>query len=128
VALTVHVRGVLAPLRKAILDEADGIAQPWIESGALKALEAKEAFELLPNIAWTKGDAVQWIVEDVEARLGQPTWCVFFGDDVTDEDAFEAGSTDLSVVVGRRPSVARLRLDSPADVAAVLAGVDGGAR
>jgi len=47
---------------------------------------------------------------------------------VTDEDAFEAGSTDLSVVVGRRPSVARLRLDSPADVAAVLAGVDGGAR
>jgi trehalose-6-phosphatase len=49
---------------------------------------------------------------------------VFFGDDVTDEDAFEATSTDLSVVVGRRPSVARLRLDSPADVAAVLAGVN----
>jgi trehalose 6-phosphate phosphatase len=128
VALTVHVRGVSPPLRKAILDEADGIAQPWLESGTLKALEAKEAFELLPNIPWTKGDAVQWIVEDVETRLGQPTWCVFFGDDVTDEDAFEAGSTDLSVVVGRRPSVARLRLDSPADVAAVLAGVDGGAR
>lgn len=124
VALTIHVRGVSPPLRKVVLDEADSVAQPWLTSGVLKALEAKEAFELLPNIPWTKGDAVQWIVEDVETRVGQQTWCVFFGDDVTDEDAFEAGSTDLSVVVGRRPSVARLRLDSPADVAAVLAGVN----
>ena len=124
VALTVHVRGVTPRSRQAVLDEADLVAQPWIERGVLKALEANAALEFLPNIPWTKGDAVQWIVDDVEARLGRPTWCVFFGDDVTDEDAFEATSTDLSVVVGRRPSVARLRLDSPADVAAVLAGVD----
>jgi trehalose 6-phosphate phosphatase len=128
VALTVHVRGVAPLSRQAVLDEADVVALPWIERGVLKALEANEALEFLPNIPWTKGDAVQWIVDDVEARLGRPTWCVFFGDDVTDEDAFEATSTDLSVVVGRRPSMARLRLDSPADVAAVLAGVNGGSR
>jgi trehalose 6-phosphate phosphatase len=94
----------------------------------LKALNANEAFELLPNIPWTKGDAVQWIVDDVRTRTGRAVWCVFFGDDVTDEDAFEAMSTNLSVVVGRRPSAARLRLGSPADVAAVLAGVNGGGR
>jgi len=127
-ALTVHVRGVGPLSRQAVLDEADLVAQPWIEGGALKALEANEALEFLPNIPWTKGDAVQWIVDDVEARVGRPTWCVFFGDDVTDEDAFEATSTDLSVVVGRRPSVARLRLDSPAEVAAVLASVNGSSR
>jgi trehalose 6-phosphate phosphatase len=128
VALTVHVRGVEPLSRQAVLDEADLVVQPWIERGTLKALEANEALEFLPNIPWTKGDAVQWIVDDVEARVGRPTWCVFFGDDVTDEDAFEATSTDLSVVVGPRPSVARLRLDSPTDVAAVLAGVNGGGR
>jgi trehalose 6-phosphate phosphatase len=128
VALTVHVRGVAPPSRQAVLDEADVVAQPWLERGVIKALEANQALELLPNIPWTKGDAVQWIVDDVEARLGRPTWCVFFGDDVTDEDAFEATGTDLSVVVGRRPSVARLRLDSPADVATVLASVDPGGR
>jgi trehalose 6-phosphate phosphatase len=123
VALTVHVRGVAPSSKQAVLEEADLVAQPWLESGALRSMDAKEAIELLPNIPWTKGDAVQWIVDDIEARIGRPAWCVFFGDDVTDEDAFEATSTDLSVVVGRRPSAAQLRLDSPADVAAVLAGV-----
>jgi trehalose 6-phosphate phosphatase len=125
VALTVHVRGVSPSSRQAVLDRAKQVAQPWLQSGALKALDANEAFELLPNIPWTKGDAVQWIVEHVQARIGRPVWCVFFGDDVTDEDAFEAMSTNLGVVVGRRPSAARMRLDSPADVAAVLAGVNG---
>jgi trehalose-phosphatase len=125
VALTVHVRGVSPSSRQTVLDRAEQVAQPWLQSGVLKALAANEAFELLPNIPWTKGDAVQWIVEHVQARLDRPVWCVFFGDDVTDEDAFEAMSTNLSVVVGRRPSAARMRLDSPADVAAVLAGVNG---
>jgi trehalose-phosphatase len=125
VALTVHVRGVSPSSRRAVLDRAEEVAQPWLQSGVLKALAANEAFELLPNIPWTKGDAVQWIVEHVQSRLDRPVWCVFFGDDVTDEDAFEAVSTNLSVVVGRRPSAARMRLDSPADVAAVLAGVNG---
>lgn len=128
VALTVHVRGVAAQARQGVLDTAACIAQPWVAGGALKTLDANQAFELLPNIAWTKGDAVRWIVEHVEARVGRPAWCVFFGDDVTDEDAFEAISTGLSVVVGRRPSAARLRLDSPADVTAVLAGVNGSDR
>jgi trehalose-phosphatase len=128
VALTVHVRGVSPSSRRAVLDRAEQAAQTWLQSGVLKALAANEAFELLPNIPWTKGDAVQWIVDDVRTRIGRPAWCVFFGDDVTDEDAFEAMSTNLSVVVGRRPSAARLRLESPADVVAVLAGVNGGGR
>jgi trehalose 6-phosphate phosphatase len=125
VALTVHVRGVSPSSRHAVLDRAKQVAQPWLQSGALKALDANEAFELLPNIPWTKGDAVHWIVEHVQARIDRPVWCVFFGDDVTDEDAFEAMSTNLGVVVGRRPSAARMRLESPADVAAVLAAVNG---
>ena len=81
--------------------------------------------ELLPNIAWNKGDAVRWIVEDVETHARQKTWCIFFGDDVTDEDAFRAVRDGVTVVVGQRPSLARLRLNSPADVAAVLSGVSG---
>jgi trehalose-phosphatase len=125
VALTVHVRGVSPSSRQAVLDRAEQVAQPWLQAGTLKALAANEAFELLPNILWNKGNAVQWIVEDVQDRFHRPAWCVFFGDDVTDEDAFEAMSTNLGVVVGRRPSAARMRLDTPADVTAVLAGVNG---
>jgi trehalose 6-phosphate phosphatase len=100
------------------------VARPWIASGSFRPLEADAAFELLPNIAWTKGDAVRWIVADVEVRARRPAWCVFFGDDVTDEEAFRAIDKGLAVVVGRRPSQAHLRLSSPADVAAVLACVN----
>jgi trehalose 6-phosphate phosphatase len=120
VAVTVHVRGVDAEHRSAVLRAALDAARPWIESGALRSLDASEAVELLPNIAWTKGDAVRWIVEDIEAQAQQPAWCVFFGDDLTDEEAFRVIESGLTVVVGRRPSLARLRLNSPADVATVL--------
>jgi trehalose-phosphatase len=123
VAVTVHVRGVEAEHRSAVLRAAMDAARPWIESGALRSLDASEAVELLPNIAWTKGDAVRWIVEDIEAQAQQPAWCVFFGDDLTDEEAFRVIESGLTVVVGRRPSLARLRLNSPADVATVLSHV-----
>ena len=53
---------------------------------------------------------MRWIVHDVETQRAQPPWCVFFGDDVTDEDAFRA-VRGLTVVVGRRPSGARYRLE-----------------
>jgi trehalose 6-phosphate phosphatase len=124
VSVTVHVRAVEAGARRAVLKAALDAARPWLDSGALKSLDASEAVELLPNIPWTKGDAVRWIVQDIETQSQQPAWCVFFGDDVTDEDAFRAVRDGLTVVVGQRPSLARMRLNSPADVAAVLAHVN----
>jgi len=123
-SLTVHVRGVDPARRKDVLRTALDVARPWLDSDELKVLDASEAVELLPNIAWNKGDAVRWIVDDVETtHAHQKAWCIFFGDDVTDEDAFRAVRDGLTVVVGQRPSLARLRLNSPADVAAVLLGV-----
>jgi trehalose-phosphatase len=124
VAVTAHVRAVDDRIRADVLRNAMEAAQPWIASGAFRSLEADQAIELLPNIAWTKGDAVRWIVADIEARAGAAAWCVFFGDDVTDEDAFRAISSGLTVVVGHRPSRANMRLNTPADVAAVLARVN----
>jgi trehalose-phosphatase len=123
VSITVHVRGVDPSRRTAVLRTAVDAARSWLDSGALKALDANEAIELLPNIPWNKGDAVRWIVNDIEAHAQQKAWCIFFGDDVTDEEAFRAVRDGLPVVVGQRPSLARLRLNSPADVATVLSGV-----
>jgi trehalose-phosphatase len=123
VSIAVHVRAVDSSRRNAVLLSAVDAARTWLDSGALKALDASEAVELLPNIAWNKGDAVRWIVDDVEAHAQQKAWCIFFGDDLTDEEAFRAVRDGLTVVVGQRPSLARLRLSSPADVATVLSGV-----
>jgi trehalose 6-phosphate phosphatase len=123
VSLTLHVRAVDPARRSDVLHAGIEATRPWLDAGVLKALDASEAVELLPNIAWTKGDAVRWIVDDIEAHARQKAWCIFFGDDVTDEDAFRAVEDGLTVVVGQRPSRARLRLNSPADVVAVLSGV-----
>jgi len=123
VSLTVHVRAVEPTRRSDVLHTAVDVARSWLDSDELKVLDASEAIELLPNIAWNKGDAVRWIVDDIEVHSHRKAWCIFFGDDVTDEDAFRAVRDGLTVVVGQRPSLARLRLNSPADVAAVLLGV-----
>jgi len=119
-SVAVHVRGVGRELRAAVLEAADRTAVPWLASGALKRLVGADVHEYLPAAAWTKGDAVRWIVHDVERLSGQPAWVAYFGDDLTDEDAFRAIDDGVSVVVGRRASAARYRLESTADVAAVL--------
>jgi trehalose 6-phosphate phosphatase len=125
VSITVHVRAVDPELRDEVIRKAIDAARSWVDAGALRLLEANQAVELLPNIPWTKGDAVRWIVGDIETNAHMPAWCVFFGDDVTDEDAFRAVHHGLTVVVGRRPSLATLRLNSPEDVVAVLRHVNG---
>ena len=62
VSVTVHVRAVEMVHRQAALRAAMEAARSWLDSGALKSLDASEAVEFLPNISWTKGDAVRWIV------------------------------------------------------------------
>lgn len=120
-AIAVHARGVARENRAGLLAAADAAAGPWLVPGVLKRLVGAEVHEYLPDAAWNKGDAVRWIAHDVERLTGEPTWVAYFGDDLTDEDAFRAIDDGVSVVVGRRASVARYRLDGPADVAAVLA-------
>ena len=122
-SVAVHVRGVGRDQRAAVLEAADHAAVPWLASGALMRLVGADVHEFLPAAAWTKGDAVRWIVHDVERLTGQPAWVVYFGDDLTDEDAFRAIDEGVSVVVGRRASTARYRLESTAEVAAVLLDV-----
>ena len=68
VSVTVHVRAVEMGRRQDVLRAAMDAARPWLDSGALKSLDASEAVEFLPNIPWTKGDAVRWIVEDIETQ------------------------------------------------------------
>ena len=119
-AVAVHVRGVRRDQKGAVLDAADRAAAPWLQGGSLKKLVGADVHEYLPAAAWTKGDAVRWIVHDVERLTGQHAWVAYFGDDLTDEDAFRAIDDGVSVVVGRRASAARYRLESTADVATAL--------
>ena len=120
-ALAVHVRGVARDARQPLLAAADVAAQPWLDGQMLRRLVGSDVHEYLPAAAWNKGDAVRWIVHDVVRTTGAEPWVVYLGDDLIDEDAFHAIDDGASVVVGRRASMARFRLDGPADVASLLA-------
>ncbi|PSQ39177.1 hypothetical protein BRD13_04120, partial [Halobacteriales archaeon SW_5_70_135] len=73
-----------------------------------------------PDVEWHKGEAVCELVDD-----GERASAVYVGDDVTDEDAFEAlenrSCRSVSVLVGNRPSAADYRVHDVGGVRAFLA-------
>jgi trehalose 6-phosphate phosphatase len=84
---------------------------------SLRPRHGNKVIEALPKIA-SKATALRtlWL------RVGYEFEPVYFGDDLTDEDAFsELGKRGISVLVGPpRPSAARYQVDSPAEVVRVL--------
>ena len=95
------------------------MALPHIDDGTLRLMPGSNVSELLPNIPWTKGDAVRWIRDAERARLGAggPEPCaIYLGDDVTDEDAFKAVGDESAIMVGPRPSLIKTRLENPGAV------------
>lgn len=119
-SIAVHVRGVDAARRSDALGMADECAAAWVQSGRLRRLPGNLVLEFLPNIACHKGDATRWIAQDIEERCGERPWITFVGDDITDEDAFEAIEHGVSVLVGSRASAAKFQLGSINEVNALL--------
>lgn len=68
--------------------------------GELRRSEGKKVLELQPDVDWDKGRAVEWLMDALHMR--RPAVVPFYiGDDVTDEDAFEAlKSVGITIVVG----------------------------
>lgn len=93
------------------VDEA-GAADPRLE----KTL-GKKVFELRPAVNWDKGRAVLWLFEAL--GLEDEACPIYIGDDVTDEDAFQALSDrGVGILVSAlpRPSGARYSLQDVREV------------
>lgn len=123
-SVALHYRDADAETVAAVEREVDALEARHDD---LKVIRGKKVFELMPHVQADKGRAVQRLLHLFEAERG-PLCPVYFGDDITDEDAFEAIEGDgVGIYVGtpaalaeRPPTRAHLRLDGPAQVAEML--------
>jgi alpha,alpha-trehalase len=114
-AITLHYRNAPAASARHIRDVFVQYLHDHAPKLALR--EGKMAAEALP-----KNTSKALAVRALWKRAGSDFEPVYFGDDLTDEDAFrELEGRGVTVLVGmQRPSAARYRVENPSEVARVL--------
>ena len=97
-SVAVHYRLVAEaerPRIKAVVDAA--LAE---HPGELRVTPGKMVYEIQPNVDWDKGRAVLYLLEALDLD-GSDVMPLYLGDDVTDEDAFEAlAGRGIGIFVG----------------------------
>lgn len=101
-SLTVHYRladkKFIPEIKKIIHITLAG----YLSEKIIKARTGKMILEIVPPVKWNKGLAVKWILDRPEF-LKNDFYPIYFGDDTTDEDAFELLKyKGLTVMVGNR--------------------------
>ena len=115
--------GVAVHYRNAERDRIGEVAAAVRRAGqraALRVTTGREVIELRPDVDWDKGKTLRWVLDYVrdDGRPG-PLSPIYLGDDITDEDAFDAVRDDgIAIVVrhyddGDRATAASYALGSP---------------
>jgi trehalose 6-phosphate phosphatase len=90
---------------------------------ALRVTTGREVIELLQDLDWVKGKTLRWVIDHLHDAGSGALTPVYLGDDITDEDAFDAVRAGDVVGVpilvrhnddGDRATAALFALDSPA--------------
>jgi trehalose 6-phosphate phosphatase len=118
--------GVAVHYRNAARDRVGEVAAAVRAAGqrdGLRVTTGREVIELRPNVDWDKGKTLRWVIDHLrEAQSAGPLLPIYVGDDITDEDAFDAVRQDgIPILVrhnedGDRATAALFVLDSPAKV------------
>ncbi|AFM16301.1 trehalose 6-phosphatase [Mycolicibacterium chubuense NBB4] len=112
-SVAVHYRSV-APDR---VDEIVAAVRIICQRNRLRVTGGRKVVELRPDVEWGKGKTIDWILDRINGTdLLLP---IYIGDDLTDEDGFDAvrhkgiGITVRSAETGDRRSAARFALADP---------------
>jgi trehalose 6-phosphate phosphatase len=114
--------GVAVHYRKAARDRVGEVAAAVRSAGqriGLRVTTGREVIELRPNVDWDKGKTLRWVLDYIRDAQPGPLLPIYLGDDITDEDAFEAVRNDgIAVIVrhsddGDRATAALFALDNP---------------
>jgi trehalose 6-phosphate phosphatase len=109
-AIAIHYRnappGSLEQILKVVRKVTEGNA-------SLKLGQGKKILEVKPSMDWHKGRAVRWILEELGLTLSGEYIPLYFGDDITDEDAFRTICDEgIGILIGGhdQPSAANYQL------------------
>ena len=118
--------GVAVHYRNAARDcvgEVAAAVRSVAQRTALRVTTGREVIELRPNVDWDKGKTLRWVLDYIADKTEQkdpsPLLPIYLGDDITDEDAFDAVQDDgLAILVrhsddGDRATAAGYALDDP---------------
>ncbi|MBD3297909.1 MAG: trehalose-phosphatase, partial [candidate division Zixibacteria bacterium] len=118
-SVAIHYRNVATAHHATVSDIVASIAR---DASHLKRHDGKMVIELLPDVEWDKGHAVNWIIDALNIDPEQ-SLVMYIGDDETDEDAFRAiHGRGLGIRVGDREitSLADYVLHDPDEVKSFL--------
>jgi trehalose 6-phosphate phosphatase len=115
--------GVAVHYRNAARDRVGEVAAAVRSAGqrtALRVTTGREVIELRPAVDWDKGKTLRWVLDYIRDNEGSSSLLpIYLGDDITDEDAFDAVADDgIAILVrhsddGDRATAARYALDDP---------------
>jgi trehalose 6-phosphate phosphatase len=118
--------GVAVHYRNAARDRVGEVAAAVRSAGqrtALRVTTGREVIELRPDVDWDKGKTLRWVLDYIRDNEGSSSLLpIYLGDDITDEDAFDAVADDgIAILVrhsddGDRATAARYALDDPDSV------------
>lgn len=124
-SVAVHYRLVAGADQPRIKEVVDAILADHAD---LRVTPGKMVYEIQPKLDWNKGKAVLWLLEALELD-GPGVLPMYFGDDITDEDAFRAlDGRGIGIYVGGateeaktdRPTAACYKVEDPEAAGALL--------
>lgn len=120
-SLSVHLLGAAPRRQQKARRDLRALLRPF--HGSLRVIENLRDVEIVPRCIPGKGSAVAAFLAQLAPGGILP---IYFGDDLSDESAFQAIGDGVSVRVGtlRRPTRARYSLRDPAAVASALAKLE----
>ncbi|UCE63679.1 MAG: trehalose-phosphatase [Nitrospirota bacterium] len=114
-SVAVHYRLVGAQDLETIRSSVEAVLSQYPD---IRPIHGKKLYDLQPGIDWDKGKALTWLLEALNIPRDR-VMTFFFGDDVTDEDAFRVLQNEgIGMIVedSSRYTYATYRLNNPEEV------------